>query len=430
MKPNILVFFTDQQRHDTVGCYNPAVNTTPVLDQLAREGVKFENAFTVQPVCGPARSCLQTGRYPTQNGCYRNNIAMKEDEVTLAKLFNQANYDTAYIGKWHLANLDEKPVPERLRGGWQYWLAADALEHTSHPYGGHFFDNDNQPVPFDGYRVDDQTTFALDYLKNRQRDNPFLLFLSYLEPHFQNDMARFVAPDGYAERYKDAAVPPDLVNRPGDWPENLPDYYGMCQNLDENLGRIVEYLKASGQYDNTLILFFSDHGCHFRTRNDEYKRSCHEASIRIPCVARGPGFIGGKTVENLVSLLDIPVTMLSTAGIVVPESMTGRDLHMALAADDWDQEILIQISESEVGRALRTPRWKYEIVAPDRDAWHDAGAVKYVESKLYDLLIDPWERQNLIADSEYAAEREEFREAIARKMLSIGEPEPIIIPVV
>lgn len=138
MQPNILVFFTDQQRWDTVGCYNPAISTTPVLDQLAREGVKFENAFTVQPVCGPARSCLQTGRYPTQNGCYRNNIAMRQDEVTLAKLFNQAGYDTAYIGKWHLADLDEKPVPEELRGGWQYWLAADALEHTSHPYGGHF----------------------------------------------------------------------------------------------------------------------------------------------------------------------------------------------------------------------------------------------------------------------------------------------------
>lgn len=118
MQPNILVFFTDQQRWDTVGCYNPSVSTTPVLDQLAREGVKFENAFTVQPVCGPARSCLQTGRYPTQNGCYRNKIAMRQDEVTLAKLFNQAGYDTAYIGKWHLADLDEKPVPEELRGGW------------------------------------------------------------------------------------------------------------------------------------------------------------------------------------------------------------------------------------------------------------------------------------------------------------------------
>ena len=429
MQPNILVFFTDQQRWDTVGCHNPAISTTPVLDQLAREGVKFENAFTVQPVCGPARSCLQTGRYPTQNGCYRNNIAMRQDEVTLAKLFNQAGYDTAYIGKWHLADLDEKPVPEELRGGWQYWLAADALEHTSHPYGGHFFDNDNQSVHFDGYRVDDQTTFALDYLKNRQRDNPFLLFLSYLEPHFQNDMARFVAPDGYAERFQTASVPPDLINRPGDWPQNLPDYYGMCQNLDENLGRIVDYLKSSGEYDNTIILFFSDHGCHFRTRNDEYKRSCHESSIRIPCVARGGPFSGGRTVEHLVTLLDIPVTMLSAAGITVPDAMVGRDLQTALDTEHWDEEVLIQISESEVGRALRTPRWKYEIVAPGSDPWNEAAAEIYVESQLYDLLNDPWERQNLIASPEHARIREKLRQDIGRKMTEIGEDLPVIVPV-
>lgn len=426
MRPNILVFFTDQQRWDTVGCYNPAVSTTPVLDSLARDGVKFEHAFTVQPVCGPARSCLQTGRYPTQNGCYRNNIAMKSDEVTLAKLFNQANYDTAYIGKWHLADLDEKPVPEALRGGWRHWLAADALEHTSHPYGGVFFDADNQPIKFDGYRVDDQTTFALDYLQSRSQDNPFLLFLSYLEPHFQNDMARFVAPDGYAERYRDTPVPADLANRPGDWPQSLPDYYGMCKNLDENLGRIVDYLKNSGQYDNTIILFFSDHGCHFRTRNDEYKRSCHESSIRIPCIAHGGSFRGGKTVKHLVTLLDIPVTMLSAAGITVPEAMEGRDLHCALGTEPWDEEVLIQISESEVGRALRTPRWKYEIIAPDGDPWNDAGAEQYVESQLYDLQQDPWECENLIADPAYESIRQQLREIICRKMVSIGEPPPQI----
>ena len=320
-------------------------------------------------------------------------------------------------------------MPEALRGGWRYWLAADALEHTSHPYGGVFFDGDNQPVHFDGYRVDDQTTFALDYLKNRNRENPFLLFISYLEPHFQNDMARFVAPDGYAGRYRDAPVPPDLANRPGDWPQNLPDYYGMCKSLDENLGRLVEHLKASGEYENTLILFFSDHGCHFRTRNEEYKRSCHEASIRIPCVARGGAFTGGKTVDRLVTLLDIPATLLSAAGIAVPESMVGRDLRGALEPGEWDQEVLIQISESEVGRALRTPRWKYEMVSPESDAWHTSGAACYVESRLYDLQADPWERQNLIADPEYAAVRGQLREAISRKMVSIGERCPVILPV-
>jgi hypothetical protein len=141
-------------------------------------------------------------------------------------------------------------------------------------------------VQFDGYRVDDQTTFALDYLKTPAgKSLPVVYLLSGAA--FSERYGALCRAGWLRRALPDAAVPADLANRPGDWPQNLPDYYGMCKNLDENLGRIVDYLKASGEYDNTIILFFSDHGCHFRTRNDEYKRSCHESSIRIPCVARG-----------------------------------------------------------------------------------------------------------------------------------------------
>lgn len=428
MKPNILVFFTDQQRWDTVGCYNDKVDTTPVLDNLAAEGVKFENAFTVQPLCCPARSTLQTGLYPTQNGCFKNNIPLKTDEITVAKLFNQAGYDTAYIGKWHLAAVDEKPVPKVMRGGYEYWLAADALEHTSHPYGGIFFDGNNQPVEYEGYRVDAQTTFALDYLQQRQSDKPFMLFLSYLEPHFQNDMARFVAPDGYAEKYQNSYVPDDLQGKAGDWPENLPDYYGMCKNLDENLGRLVNWLKENGQYENTVILFFSDHGCHFKTRNDEYKRSCHESSIRVPCIIRGGNFVSGFKVEHLISLADIAPTMLGVAGIDIPPVMEGRDLSLALDAQEWDENVLVQISESETGRALRTPRWKYAMVSPHSDPNKDAGSLTWVESQLYDLENDPFESRNLIADPTLESARIELRKIITEKMTAIGEPVPEIYP--
>jgi arylsulfatase A-like enzyme len=120
-------------------------------------------------------------------------------------------------------------------------------------------------------------------------------------------------------------------------------------------------------------------------------------------------------VEHLVTLLDIPVTMLSAADITVPEAMVGRDLRTALNTDDWDNEVLVQISESEVGRALRTPRWKYEIVAPENDAWNDAGASTYRESQLYDLLNDPWERQNLIASPEHAWTRNSYVRPSAAK---------------
>ena len=103
-RPNIIFYFSDQQRFDTMGCYGQPLPVTPFLDSLAREGVKFENAFTCQPVCGPARACLQTGQYATRTGCYRNAVALPGDIPTLAGYFGDAGYDTAYIGNWHLAS--------------------------------------------------------------------------------------------------------------------------------------------------------------------------------------------------------------------------------------------------------------------------------------------------------------------------------------
>ena len=103
-RPNIIVYFSDQQRWDTLGCYGQHLNVTPNLDSLAKEGVIFENAFTCQPVCGPARACLQSGKYATQVNCHRNALALPQNIKTLADYFNESDYETAYVGKWHLAS--------------------------------------------------------------------------------------------------------------------------------------------------------------------------------------------------------------------------------------------------------------------------------------------------------------------------------------
>lgn len=429
-KPNIIVFFTDQQRWDTVGCYGNPVNLTPNLDALAAKGIRFENAFTVQPVCGPARSCLMTGKYATTTGCYRNGIPLPQDEKTIANYLKDEGYEVAYIGKWHLASTVTEPVPIEKRGGFtDYWLASDVLEFTSHPYGGKMFDKDNNPVEFTNYRADALTDFALNYLRTRSGKKPFFLFLSYLEPHFQNDMNRFVAPDGYAERYKDAPVPKDLAGKNGDWKENLADYYGMCKNLDENLGRIIEELKTLGIDDNTVLIFTSDHGCHFRTRNGEYKRSCHESSIRIPMVIYGPGFEGGKVIDELVTLIDLTATLLDIGGASIPDDMQGRTMIPLIKGtiSDWPQEIFIQISESQVGRALRTKHWKYCVDAPDKNGWTDSCSDVYVEQYLYNLDTDPYEQNNLVSDPAYRDICKQMADILKKRMVAAGEKEPKIL---
>ena len=215
-QPNILFVFSDQQRWDTVGCYGQPLDITPNLDRMASEGVRFEHAFTCQPVCGPARSCIQTGKYATETGCFRNGIALPLDEKTIAHCLSSAGYEVGYIGKWHLASTDrmgqadadyrDKPVPPERRGGYvDHWLASDVLEFTSHSYDGHMFDADMQKVPFpEGrYRVDVLTDWVLDYLRTRESQRPFFLFVSYIEPHHQNDHHRYEGPIGSQERFKD-----------------------------------------------------------------------------------------------------------------------------------------------------------------------------------------------------------------------------------
>ena len=279
-RPNIIFYFSDQQRWDTLGCYGQKLDVTPNLDRLAAEGVLFENAFTCQPVCGPARACLQTGRYATQVGCHTNARALPFGKIkTLAQYFNDAGYDTAYVGKWHLAsdaykgeNFETCAIPQERRGGYKdYWMASDVLEFTSHGYNGYVYNGANEKVEFTGYRADCINNYAIDYVRNYDKDHPFFLFISQIEPHHQNDRRRFEGPDGSYARFSGFETPGDLedCHGKGDWEKNYPDYLGCCHSLDANVGRLVDTLKEKGMWDNTILFYTSDHGSHFRTRNSE-----------------------------------------------------------------------------------------------------------------------------------------------------------------
>ena len=434
-RPNIIMYFSDQQRWDTMGCYGQKLGVTPNLDRLAAEGVLFKNAFTCQPVCGPARACIQTGLYATETGCYRNGIALEPGADTIAKRLGAAGYDTAYVGKWHLASGDgndylSKGVPPERRGGYKdYWMASDVLEFTSHGYNGYVHDGDGKKVEFIGYRPDCINNYAIDFVRNHNGDKPFFLFVSQIEPHHQNDHKRYEGPDGSKARFKDYDIPGDLIGTQGDWRENYPDYLGCCSSLDYNVGRLFETLEDRGIADNTVIIYTSDHGSHFCTRNDEYKRSCHDGCVHIPMIVHGPGFGGGREIDGMVSLIDIPATILDCAGLRPPAAYRGRPLGRLIETpeSDWDDSVFIQISESHVGRCVRTPKWKYAVRA-DADGWKDSCADIYYEAYLYDLESDPHERSNLAAEPGYAGIRGQLAVLLAAKMVEAGEKKPEILP--
>lgn len=437
MRPNIIFYFTDQQRWDTMGCYGQKLPVTPVLDTLASQGTLFENAFTCQPVCGPARACLQTGLYATQVGAHINNRLLPEEMDTLARRLSAGGYETAYIGKWHLASDDEHnymtvAIPPERRGGYEYWMAADTLEFTSHGYNGYLFDADMKRHDFVGHRIDCLNAFAIDYLHSYaegSRDKPFFLMISHLDPHHQNDRQRYEGPDGSKKRFANFEVPGDLIGKQGDYTENYPDYLGQCNLIDQNVGKLIDTLEAAGLKDSTVVIYASDHGSHFRTRNSEYKRSCEDGCLHVPLIAWGGAFDGGGRMDEMVGLIDIPPTILDLAGIEIPEHYQGHSLLKLRKGetDDWPNSIFAQISESETARMIRTKKWCYCVCAPEFH-YNEAFSDTYVEEKLYDLENDPNENMNLVHDPAYESVRNELRMQLLAYMKKAQEPEAVILP--
>ncbi|HUZ18840.1 MAG TPA: sulfatase-like hydrolase/transferase [Spirochaetia bacterium] len=434
-KPNVIVFLTDQQRWDTTGVGGNPLDVTPNFDRVAAGGTHFSHTFTCQPVCAPARSSLQTGMYATSTGVFSNGRALADDAVTLAQCFRASGYRTGYIGKWHLGGVElglkdwkQEPVPVARRGGYEYWLAADAVEFTSDAYHTVLFDNNNKSVELPGYRVDALTDAAIRYVADN-REAPFFLFLSFLEPHHQNHTDNYPAPDGYEERFRGRWLPPDLAALGGTAHHHFAGYLGMIKRLDEAFGRLLDVLKSLSLDRRTIVAFTSDHGNHFRTRNREYKRSCHESSVRVPLTACGPGFDRGGRIDSLVSLVDLPPTLLDAAGIEIPRTMQGRSAMPLVrgTSADWQDDVFIQISESQVGRALRTRRWKYSVSAEGLDGFAVPDAQTYTEECLFDLDSDPYELTNLAGLDSHEHVSQQMKSRLLRRILITEGKQPEIV---
>ncbi len=426
--PNVIVFFTDQQRWDTMGIHGNSLQLTPNFDQFAQAGTHLRQSFSCQPLCGPARSCIQTGMYATQTGCFKNGIPLPDDARTLAHYFGEAGYETGYIGKWHLAADEHAPVPAAERGGYDYWLASNILEFTSDAYQTTVYDRDAQPVHLPGYRADALTDAAIRYI-DENKARPFFLFVSFVEPHQQNRRDDYPPPDVYANRFDGTWMPPDLAALRGNAHKQMGGYLGMVKRLDEAFGRLLDALKSLGLNDNTIVMFSSDHGNHFMTRNNEYKRSIHESSIRVPTAIQGPGFDGGGQVRQMVSLIDLPPTLLDAAGLPIPDQMQGRSILPLLHGKQADlpDDVFLQTSEAEVGRGIRTQRWKYGVVAKGLDGYEVSESDTYDECHLYDLLADPHELNNLIGLETHRDVSDILKQRLLKRMANAGEALPTIV---
>lgn len=470
-RPNVLMICADQFRADFVGANreNSSVRT-PNLDKLAARGVNFRHCMSNQPLCSPSRASFLTSRYATEAGVWRLGLELDHSLPTVATEFRKNGYTTHFMGKWHVSAgklaSGEKLLgwipPGPSRGGFDdLWEGANVLELVSHPYEGNYWDDAGNNVGYkDEYRVDFIADRAVRFIEQKH-DKPWLLFVSQLEPHHQNDIDAFVPPRRYADdfswklyrsqltaqqqkdvdalyhpqqrAYADPYIPEDLRNLPGNWRSRIPGYYGCVRAIDDCVGSLVAALGRTGQLDNTIIIFFSDHGCTFRTRLGEYKRSPHESSIRVPFVIAGPGFDRSSVVDEVVSLLDLAPTLLDGVGIQPAAGMRGKPLK-PLALDPkvrmaWDSTVYFQISQSICGRGIRTRDWCYCAFDPTVKNGEAEFGNQYQDFALYSVAGDPAELVNLVGRSEYKDVAAQLRAELERRIVAAGEPETTIIPV-
>jgi len=393
MKPNIVFVFSDQHRACTTSLEGAAVQT-PNLERMAAKGITCTTCVSNAPVCTPWRAAFLTGQYPLTNDVFLNDVRLSPDIPTLGTCLKDAGYRTGYIGKWHLDGNERTAFtpPGPRRHGWDHW---EVLNCTHSYLNSYYYDNDDsERRVWDGYDAIPQTDSTLDFISKHEQDaRPFALVLSWGPPHNPyRDL-----PDRYLDQYPvdDAEVRP---NCPNPSREDLSGYYAHVTALDEQLGRIQDLLEAKNLMDNTIFIYTSDHGDMVGSHGEQRKQKPWDESIRVPFVIRCPDQpASGKQIKKPINMVDLMPTLLSMAGVPVPDSVEGRDVSGLFKGtepdgDDVALTMCITPFAEYTGlpwRGVRTSRYTYarRLDGP----W-----------LLYDNETDPYQLVNLIDRPEQA----------------------------
>jgi choline-sulfatase len=428
---NVLLVMVDQLVPFLTGAYGHPVVQTPNLDRLAAEGVRFDAAYTPYPLCSPARASLLTGKYASSFGCYDNAAVMPPDEPTLAHHLTNAGYETVLTGKMHFVGPDQLHGFRRRLTTDVYPASMDWVPTTDDEgrfaRGGHARSYVPPLVGVERWTkflsYDEETHFrALEFIRERARADtaePFFLVASYHHPHdpfkvtqelwdlyegAQVDVPSW--PDDVAstysamDRWANEAHETDAVDL--DDPDNLRAmrraYYGLVTYVDRKLGELVSALEQTGQADDTIVIFTSDHGDMLGERRMVQKRCFYEWSARIPLVVRVPG-VGTRTVAEPVSLLDLAPTLLDLVGVEPEVPMHGESFAPLLQGISTGERAVLSEYHVEKVRApcfmARRGRWKYILVHGH-------------ETQLFDLEADPGEWTSLAGRPETAHVEQEL----------------------
>lgn len=455
VKPNIIFILSDDHATDAISAYSDRfkqIAPTPNIDRIAHEGAILKNTFSTNAICGPSRASIITGKHSHINKYYKNYQGGYFDgsQWTFPKELQQAGYETALVGKWHLASTPQ---------GFDYYKY-----HIDHGEQGVYwnptYNENSKKVKEQGYATNITTDFALNWLQQRDTSKSFCLLLQYKAPHrewtpdtkYEDFLKDLTIPlphnfyDNYDGREKTAGnthmtmdffnrrdmklTPPagligkelnkwyDYGNKPGEYfspsedltgnalkewkfQRYIKDYLATIKSVDDNIGRVLQYLKENGLEENTIVIYASDQGFFLGEHGWYDKRFMYEESIRMPFVIRYPELIQPNTVVNdVISNIDIAPTLLDLAGVSIPKEVQGKSFVENLSGKtpkNWRQSMYYHYYEYPFWHhvqphyGIRTDRYKLIHFYYDVDVW-----------ELYDLQNDPSEMNNLIHSKAHA----------------------------
>lgn len=469
-RPNILFIFTDDHAYQSISAYGSEINVTPNIDRIANNGMLFNRCYVPNSICGPCRAVIQTGKYSHRNGFLVNGNKFDGTQQTFPKLLQKAGYQTAVIGKWHLG---EHMAPQ----GYDY---SEVLIGQGPYYNPPMLKN-GERVKHTGYTTDIITDLALNWLKKRDGDKPFMLMYQHKAPHRNwqpgpkhlamyddvtipepatlfddysgrgtaaktQDMTisrtmtdgdlKLVPPKGLTPEQRkvwDAAYEPKnaafrAANLQGKelvrwkYQRYVKDYLRCVASVDDNIGRVLDYLDNAGLADNTVVVYSSDQGFYLGEHGWFDKRWMYEESLRTPLAVRWPGVTEpGSVNDDIVSPLDFAETFLEIAGAPIPDDMQGRSMVPVLAGKtpaDWRKTFYYHYYEfpgwHDVRRHFGVTNGRYKLIRfyePDVDEW-----------ELYDLKSDPNEMKSIYGQPEIKEVQESLIAEVGRLRNELGVP--------
>ncbi|WP_045392873.1 sulfatase-like hydrolase/transferase [Falsirhodobacter sp. alg1] len=471
-RPNILILCTDQQRRDTLSCYGAIGAVTPNLDRLAAQGARFENAYVQNPICGPSRASLFTGMYVRNHGLWANGVSLPEDRQMFTRTLADAGYDCGMVGKQHLAACDGWQTEPRRDDGYRVWDWSHGKNHRSvqnaylkwlhatYPdiYSAAFPEkgaNENthianmsrtgtpiDAVPPHAHYTHWVATRVVDFVRTPRGDQPFFMMANFFDPHHpfgvpqeyrdRIDAAKIPLPVGFAGELRTKPADQEKYSRTsygGEAPgfqdytaEEIREiraiYYAMITFIDDEVGRILAALDASGQADNTLVIFTSDHGEMLGDHSQLMKGPMmYDAAVRVPLLMRWPLRIATDTVvAPPVQWVDIAPTCLDAAAAGRMAQHQGASLLPLARGGDtagWRDWAMCEYRDSGIAEdpaimttMLRKGDWKLVL-------WHgDPDTDRPPEGELYNLATDPAELNNLFDSPGHAGTRRRMKRAL------------------